>query len=161
LNASWSDAAKAKKLRGFFQKHGRIYIVVNASEKDVRVPEDLKGNPALQIVLNVRMPQSITFHDDALESKLSFSGHVFPCRIPMHCIWAAYVPEHGFDAGILWESDVPDPVKAVLSAACKLQETDQRPVRDAADRVIPDSVKGKKAGIQPSGRRGRHLRVVK
>jgi len=161
LNARWSDAAKAKKLRSFFQKHGRIYIVVDASGKEVRVPEDFKGDPALQIVLNVRMPQSITFHDNALESELSFSGRVFPCHIPMHCIWAAYVPEHGLDAGILWENDVPDTVKTVVSTVRKLQEVDQQPVEDAEGKAISGSERVENTGIQPAEKRGRHLRVVK
>lgn len=161
MDASWSDAAKAKKLHRFFQKHGRIYIVVNAGGKGVRVPDDMMGDSALRLVLNVRMPQSIAFHDDALESELSFSGKVFPCHIPMHCIWASYVPEQGLDSGILWENDVPDNVRAVVSAVRKLQETDEQIAENTGDTAPLGSERETKAGVQPAEKRVRHLRVVK
>jgi len=147
LDTSWSDAAKAKKLRSFFQKHGRIYVVVDASAEDVRVPESLKGDPALSLVLNVRMPQSIHIHDNALESELSFSGRVFPCHVPIRNIWAAYVPEQGIDAGVLWEDDIPESVRTVVSAARKLQDMDV------------EGGRGEKAVSVE--RQVRHLRVVK
>jgi len=158
LDASCTDTAKARKLREFFQKHGRIFIVVDATAETVRVPEYLKGDPALRLVLSVRMPQAISFNDDALESELSFSGKPFPCHIPMRYIWASYVPEQGLDTGILWEADMPDSVRAVVSAARKLHESTSQDIagtehetaggNDASDTV-------------PAKRRIRHLRVVK
>ena len=148
MNTSCADAAKARKLHGFFQKHGRIFIVVDATAEAVRVPEYLKGDPALRLVLSVRMPQAIVFNDDALESDLSFSGKIFSCRIPMRCIWAAYVPEQGLDTGILWEADMPDSVRAVVSAARKLHEAASRDSDDSPD-------------ARPAKRQIRHLRVVK
>ena len=159
LDTQWSDAAKARKLQKYFQKHGRIYVVVDASAEGVRVPKGLKGDPALSLVLNVRMPQPVHIQDDALESEFSFSGTVFPCHLPMRNIWAAYVPEQGIDAGILWEDDVPESVRTVVSAARKLHEDD----------TLSDRKEGHQDGTVPEGALGaplkerhvRHLRIVK
>jgi len=90
MSLSFSDAAKAKQLREYFNRHGRIYIVVDATRDEVVVPESLHGDPALRLVLNVRMPQTIRIQDDRLDSDFSFSGQIFGCQIPMHTIWAAY-----------------------------------------------------------------------
>jgi len=155
LGTNSADAAKARKLRAFFQKHGRIFIVVDATAEAVRVPQYLKSDPALRLVLSVRMPQPISFHDDALKSELSFSGKVFPCRIPMRYIWASYVPEQGMDAGILWEADMPDSIRAVVSAARKLHEVTQQ------DEEVGSSAAGGDAETPPVKRQIRHLRVVK
>lgn len=116
MSISFSDAAKAKQLREYFARHGRIYIVVDATGDDVRVPEQFRGDPALRLVLNVRMPQPIFIRDDALESEFSFSGRPFPCRIPMHAIWAAYLPNGDLNAGIVWDDDVPEVIRSVVQA---------------------------------------------
>jgi len=159
LDSQWSDAAKARKLQKYFQKHGRIYVVVDASAKGVRVPKSLKGDPALSLVLNVRMPQPVHIQDDALESEFSFSGAVFPCHLPMRNIWAAYVPEQGIDAGILWEDDVPESVRTVVSAARKLHEDDASNDRKEEHQDGTDPVDTPEA---PSKERHvRHLRIVK
>lgn len=156
MSNSFSDMAKAKKLREYFAQHGRIYIVVDASAKDVRVPEHLKGDPALRLVLNVRMPQPIYFRENALESDFSFGGQIFPTRIPMHAIWAAYVPEQSIDNGILWENDVPDGIRSVVKAVRNLQG--KKEAEEAASAAAPESEK--KAPVA-KGRRVQHLRVIK
>ena len=103
MSLSFANAAKAKKLKAFFQQHGRIYIVVDATSDEVVVPGFLKGDPALRLVLNIRMPQVIHIRDDALESDFSFSGQICTCRIPMRQIWAAYLPEGDMEQGMIWE----------------------------------------------------------
>jgi len=159
LDVSWADAAKARKLRHFFQKHGRVYIVVDADSDDVRVPESIKGDPALRLVLNVRMPQSVHILDHALESDFSFSGKVFPCHIPMRRIWAAYVPEQAPGAGILWENDMPAAVRTVVSAVRTLEKNGSHV---AGHKGVSDQAGGScvSSAKSPSGKR-RHLRVVK
>jgi len=116
MSLSFSDAAKAKKLREYFNRHGRIYIVVDATQDDVLVPESLSGDPALRLVLNVRMPQMIHIHDDRIDSDFSFSGQMFSCKIPMHTIWAAYLPEGELEQGIIWDDSVPEMIKAIVQA---------------------------------------------
>jgi len=116
MSLSFSDAAKAKKLREYFNRHGRIYIVVDATQDDVLVPESLSGDPALRLVLNVRMPQMIHIHDDRIDSNFSFSGQSFSCKIPMHTIWAAYLPEGELEQGIIWDDSVPEMIKAIVQA---------------------------------------------
>lgn len=140
-----SDKAKAQQLRAFFNRYGRIYIVVDATREDVQVPEHLKGDPALRLVLNVRMPQPIYIHDDALESDFSYSGRVFPTRIPMRSIWAAYVPNQELEDGILWEKDMPEGVRQIVKAVRGMEGA------------------GKEVGneIAKKEKRIRHLRVVK
>lgn len=156
MGASFSDIAKAKKLREYFARHGRIYVVVDATAQDVRVPEHLKGDPALRLVLNARMPQPIYFREDALESDFSFGGQSFPTHIPMHAIWAAYVPEQSMDNGILWEGDVPESIHSVVKAVRNLQDdADQAGVEPARQRKGEEDVPAAK------GRRVQHLRVVK
>jgi len=116
VSLSFSDAAKAKQLREYFNRHGRIYIVVDATRDEVVVPESLSGDPALRLVLNVRMPQPIQIHDDILHSDFSFSGQIFSCRIPMHTIWAAYLPDGDLEQGIIWDDSVPEMIKAIVQA---------------------------------------------
>jgi stringent starvation protein B len=116
MSLSFSDAAKAKTLREYFSRHGRIYIVVDATRDDVLLPDNLKGDPALRLVLNSRMPQPILIRDDRLDSDFSFSGTVYSCQIPMHTIWAAYLPDGNLEQGIIWDDDVPELVKAIVKA---------------------------------------------
>jgi len=116
MSLSFSDAAKAKQLKEYFNRHGRIYIVVDATQDEVLVPENLHGDPALRLVLNVRMPQMIHIGDDRLDSDLSFSGQIFSCQIPMHTIWAAYLPEGELEQGIIWDDSVPEMIKAIVQA---------------------------------------------
>ena len=155
MSLSFVNAAKAKKLNAFFQQHGRIYVVVDATSDEVIVPNFLKGDPALRLVLNMRMPQPIHIRDDALESDFSFSGQVYTCRIPMDRIWAAYLPEGDMESGIVWEEDVPETIRAVVNAVRSLKEGDA--TADAGDAeeapVEPEE--------KPAERKVRHLRVVK
>jgi len=163
MTIEFADAAKAKQLREFFARHGRIYIVVNATRDDVRVPPHLHGDPALRLVLNVRMPQPILIRDHVLESDFSFSGTPFHCVIPMQAIWAAYVPEKDIGSGIVWDADVPETIRAILSAARDLSgEADAGDESDESS-AGPD---GDRAGepsepASPPGRKVGHLRVVK
>jgi len=116
MSLSFSDAAKAKQLRKYFNRHSRIYIVVDATHDEVIVPESLHGDPALRLVLNVRMPQMIKIGDDRLDSDFSFSGQIFSCQIPMHTIWATYLPEGELEQGIIWDDSVPEMVQAIVQS---------------------------------------------
>lgn len=164
MNLSFADAAKAKQLREFFSKHGRIYIVVDASSDDVDVPEEFRGDPALRLVLNQRMPQPIYIREDAVSSDFSFSGRVYPCRIPMHAIWAAYLPEGALEQGIVWDADVPEMIRTMVQAVRSLQEE-----QDGEERESQASEAEEQASASPEqkqekatrGRRKGHLRVVK
>jgi len=150
-----ADAAKARQLREFFQKHGRIYIVVDATSDEVDIPGFLRGDPALRLVLNVRMPQPIHIRDDMLESDFSFSGQVYTCRIPMQSIWAAYLPEGDMDHGIVWEEDVPETIRVVVKAVRNLSEEGNE---EQAAEAEPATEKKEE---NQTGRKVGHLRVVK
>lgn len=184
MSLSFSDAAKAKKLREYFNRHGRIYIVVDATQDDVLVPESLSGDPALRLVLNMRMPQIIHINDDRLDSDFSFSGQTFSCQIPMHTIWAAYLPEGELEQGIIWDDSVPEMIKAIVQAVrsnmsdegvqelhdqknakaeladeSALEMVNTTPIKPSIT-VIEGGAKNKKDGGEKS-RKSNHLRVVK
>jgi len=173
MSLSFSDAAKAKALREYFARYGRIYIVVDATSDDVLVPEGLKGDPALRLVLNSRMPQPIIIRDDRLESEFSFSGKGFACRIPMYSIWAAYLPDAGLEQGIIWDEDVPELIRAIVKAVRgNLPERGEQSTAasESTDReqgLRPGSISvidgGAEADKKPtrSRRKSRHLKVVK
>ncbi|MDQ7010986.1 MAG: ClpXP protease specificity-enhancing factor SspB [Mariprofundaceae bacterium] len=152
MSLSFADAAKAKKLREFFARHGRIYIIVDATGDDVQVPDHLRGDPALRLVLNARMPQPIYIRDDALESEFSFSGEIYACRLPMHAIWATYLPDGNIENGIIWEEDVPETIRTIVQAV-----RDMTPDRESgAEEAAADE-----KTASPPGRKVRHLRVIK
>lgn len=166
MSLSFSDAAKAKQLREFFARHGRIYIVVDATGDEVDVPDYLKGDPALRLVLNVRMPQPIYISDGMIESEFSFSGQAHLCRIPMHMIWATYLPGGEMEQGIIWEQDVPETIRSVVQAVRGLhQEKDESSpaVAEVEDESGTDE-SGAEEGVPAEplpGRQVRHLRVIK
>lgn len=155
MTIQFSNAAKAKQLREFFQKHGRVYIVVDATRDDVGAPDFLKGDPALRLVLNSRMPQPIYIRDDALTSDFSFSGQSHSCHIPMSSIWAAYQPDGELEQGLVWEDCVPETIRVVVNATRGLQDA---PSTDTpVDTATPPLPVEKKV----SEKKIRHLRVVK
>jgi len=158
MTVEFAGAAKAKQLREYFARHGRIYIVVNATDDDVIVPEHLHGDPALRLVLNVRMPQAIIIKDDVLESELSFSGSLFHCSIPMQAIWAAYMPEQQIENGILWEDDVPETIRAVVKAVRGMREENNK---DEPENNPDTKPLKPEAEEEQGGRRVGHLRVIK
>jgi len=156
MTIQFANAAKAKQLREFFQQHGRIYIVVDATCDDVGVPDFLKGDPALRLVLNSRMPQPIYIRDDALTSDFSFSGQSHTCHIPLAYIWAAYQPDSDLEQGLVWEDCVPESIRVVVNAARGLQDTstsDEPPLNSSTSISSKENVGTKK--------KVRHLRVVK
>ncbi len=156
MSVSFSDAAKARQLRDFFARYGRVYIVVNATGDDVRIPPHLRGDPALRLILNQRMPQPIHIRDDALVSDFSFGGQAYSCHIPMHTIWAVYPAAGELEQGIVWEQDVPETIRALTQAARELAEQEEQ-------QISSDETEGSEAQAQPElpGRKVRHLRIVK
>jgi len=160
MSICFEDALKAKKLRNFFTEHGRIYIVVDASCDEVMVPDFLRGDAGLRLVLNSRMPQQIHIRDGFVESNFSFSGASHHCVIPMGSIWAAYLPDASLESGIVWEEDVPETIQLMMQAMDELG-IDGEP--DLKDQVISkdDSESIKKDPSAVAGRQVGHLRVVK
>ncbi|MBL4760601.1 MAG: hypothetical protein JKY80_07105 [Mariprofundaceae bacterium] len=156
MTIQFANAAKAKQLREFFQQHGRIYIVVDATRDDVVVPDFLKGDPALRLVLNSRMPQPIYIRDDALTSDFSFSGQSHTCHIPLAYIWAAYQPDSDLEQGLVWEDCVPESIRVVVNAARGLQDTStsDEPLLNSSTSISSKENVGTKKKV-------RHLRVVK
>ncbi len=173
MSLSFSDAAKAKQLREYFAQHGRIYIVVDATGDDVQVPESLKGDPALRLVLNARMPQTIHIRDDSLDSDFSFSGVTHPCSIPMHTIWAAYLPEGDLEQGVIWDDSVPEMIKAIVQAVRNNigepdpTNPDQQDEAATDESAVPSTITvinggaTQKEDSEPAPRKTGHLRVVK
>jgi len=163
MSIEFAGAAKARELRTYFSRHGRIYIVVNATGDDVQVPDHLHGDPALRLVLNVRMPQQIMIGDDTFESDLTFSGTSYHCVIPMQAIWAAYVPEHQLENGILWEDDVPETIRTVVKAVRSMRDDVEISAQARAEALLPEDKKPADAQREtPSrGKKVGHLRVVK
>lgn len=165
MSINFSDALKAKKLRNYFHEQGRIYIVVDATSNEVQVPEFLKGDPALRLVLNTRMPQPIYIRDGFVESNFSFSGAAHHCVIPLNRIWAAYVPEQDLDSGLMWDDCVPETVKMVFEAVDELKQPkkDASPVQLVAKEISAEknTVTTGKHDKEKEGKKFGHLRVVK
>jgi len=126
MGSHMENSAKSRKLKEYYARNGRIFIVIDATRNDVKAPKHLLGDPALKLVLNVRMPQPIYFHHDYLESNFSFSGRSVACHIPMQAIWAAYLPNKESEGGILWEEDIPESVQIVLKSVRNQQEIDSQ-----------------------------------
>lgn len=162
MSINFEDALKAKKLRAYFNEHGRIYIVVDATSDDVIVPDFLKGDSGLPLVLNARMPQPIYIRDSFLESNFSFSGVSHHCVIPMSRIWAAYLPESDLSSGIVWDEAVPEVVKAMMDLSRAEEQA-------GSIALIKDTAAEVSAAVKPNaapaddgtGRKVRHLRVIK
>lgn len=154
MSISFGDALKAKKIREYFNDKGRIYIVVDATSDDVMVPDFLKGDPALRLVLNTRMPQPIYIRDSFIESNFSFSGVSHHCVIPMNRIWAAYMPDADIESGMIWDESMPETVKIVLEAADELKDKVEEQMQAESTAKVDsfDATKGRKVG---------HLRVIK
>jgi len=172
MSIEFAGAAKARELRTYFSRHGRVYVVVNATSDDVQVPEHLHGDPALRLVLNVRMPQQIMIGDEALESDLTFSGTSFHCVIPMHAIWAVYEPEQQLENGIVWEEDVPETIRSMVKAVRSIRDgveisgehyKPEAPLvaENSVHKQTPDINQTKQADAPAAGRKVGHLRVVK
>lgn len=178
MSLSFTDAAKARQLKEYFNRHGRIYIVVDATSDDVQLPDHLKGDPALRLVLNVRMPQPIHIRDDRVDSDFSFSGVVYACSIPMHTIWGAYLPEGELEQGIIWDDSVPEMIRAIIQAVrSNVTDPDVTAEMNAAvarDEVQPEQpptpitvIEGGAGKQSTEGeadekpRRPSHLRIVK
>jgi len=167
MTINFAEAAKSKQLNAFFQQHGRIYIVVDATQESVDVPTFLKGDPALRLVINTRMPQSIHINDDALISDFSFSGQNHHCHIPMQHIWAAYQPEGDIEQGLVWEDSVPESIRMVVNAARNIQKTDDSSSEsETAPTHIEDNEPKEKNEVKEEKeskpqRKVRHLRIIK
>ena len=179
MSLSFSDAAKAKALREYFSRYGRIYIVVDATSDDVLLPDNLKGDPALRLVLNSRMPQPILIRDDRLDSDFSFSGTTYSCQIPMHTIWAAYLPDGDLEQGIIWDEDVPELIKTIVKAVrsnmpdkdetadTEQENSSEVSAEDKQDSTTAAEVSVIDGGAAPDKKTSRterktgHLRVVK
>ncbi|PIP03161.1 MAG: hypothetical protein COW18_13925 [Zetaproteobacteria bacterium CG12_big_fil_rev_8_21_14_0_65_54_13] len=178
MSLSFADAAKAKELRDYFNRYGRIYIVVDATGDDVVLPDNLKGDPALRLVLSLRMPQQIHIRDDRLDSDFSFSGQIYACRIPMHTIWAAYQPEGELEQGIIWDDSVPEIIKSMVQAVRSNQPDDDsdqpsgdqeaEPAAAPSPMTVIEGGGGAVTGEEPAPapdapgeRKVSHLRVVK
>lgn len=157
MSINFEDALKAKKLRNFFHEHGRVFIIVDATRDEVMVPDILKGDPALPLVLNARMPQPIYIRDSFLESNFSFSGVSYHCVVPMGCIWATYLPESDLSSGIVWDKSMPEVVRMVMNQEAQAAE-DAVVLKSAPDSAENKKEKSEKA---PGERKVDHLRVIK
>jgi len=160
MEKDMEDAAKSRQLKEYYARHGRIFVVVDATRPDVIVPDHLRQDLALTLVLNVRMPQPICFHRDYLESDFSFGGRSMACHIPMSAIWAAYLPDRPLDSGILWEQDIPAGMQAAFMAAGEqLKQAGEPSTAKPSDRKKQEQADDGNS-VRPQHGRA-HLRVVK
>jgi len=164
VSIDFTQKAKAKQLKDYFQTSGRIYIVVDGTADAVDIPQYLKGDPALRLALNVRMAQPIYIRDTGVSSVLSFSGKAHDCFIPLQCIWGAYEPDGDLESGLIWEDVVPDVIRAALIEQASIEKP-----RETAPVTLDDKEKvlhevphqPKKDPIQARPTKAPHLRVVK
>ncbi|MDX8393230.1 MAG: ClpXP protease specificity-enhancing factor SspB [Mariprofundales bacterium] len=149
---------KAKQLHDYFMQQGRIFIVVDATQDDVELPQHCLEDPSLRLILNTRMPHRIIIDDKGVHTTLSFGGIAHTCFIPLDSIWAAYssADEDMFDKGLVWENSMPESMAVLMRAMfdAVLDEDDAKP----ADIDAIDITKTKKS--TPNNRRA-HLRIIK
>ncbi len=83
------------------------HVVVNASEKNVEVPEEYVDGG--QIVLNIAVAAVHGLHlgDDAVEFQARFGGRVRRIHAPISSILAIYAKENG--RGMVFSEDESDP----------------------------------------------------
>jgi len=153
---SFEDKIKARQLSDYFQLHGRIYIVVDATADAVSVPAYLKGDPTLRLAFNTRMPQAIHIQEDGVSSTLSFSGQPYDCHIPLQYIWAAYQPDGDLEDGLIWEDAVPEVIRSAIVHTLGESELTEEPLDISAD-----AAQGKGAAKQDTATKVPYLRVVK
>ncbi|RMH49947.1 MAG: hypothetical protein D6682_08190 [Zetaproteobacteria bacterium] len=127
-----NDARKAREIREYFDRNGRVHLVLDATRDDVVVPPHLKEDPALCLLISVRMPQRIEISKDGLKSVFSFSGRPFACHVPMAAIWAAYRPGTAPEDGLIWIEDIPPSVRRAMASV--LEEAAEAPRRAAVAR---------------------------
>jgi len=156
MSDDFSNKMKEKQLRDLFQAKGRIFIVVDATADDVDVPQFLKGDPALRLVLNARMAQAIYIKDGAVASTFSFSGTPHSCYIPMAHIWAAYEPDGDLEHGLIWEESVPLMIRSVVS-----QLEEQHEVESSEPSSEPSEASSVNQPEPENVKKVRHLHVVK
>ncbi|MDQ6991801.1 MAG: ClpXP protease specificity-enhancing factor SspB [Mariprofundaceae bacterium] len=162
MSIDFSQQAKAKQLNDYFQDVGRIYIVVDASAEAVDIPDYLKGDPALRLALNVRMPQPIYIKAKGVSSVLSFSGKNYDCFIPLQHIWGAYQPDGDLENGLIWEDAVPDVIRKVMQAQISKEPSSIAP--DDADIITDEKPKEEQPTVEDVPTRPTkvpHLRIVK
>lgn len=162
MSIDFNQQAKAKQLNDYFQSCGRIYIVVDGTADSVDIPDYLRGDPALRLALNVRMPQPIHIRADGVASVLSFSGKNHACFIPLSCIWGAYQPDGDLENGLIWEDAVP----AVIRQAMLAQVTEAPssiPPEDAEVAATPEPEPEDPTVNDAPSRptKAPHLRIVK
>ncbi len=136
---SFEDKIKARQLSDYFNLHGRIYIVIDATADAVSVPTHLKGDPTLRLALNTRMPQAIYIRDDGVSSTLSFSGQPHDCHIPLEYIWAAYQPDGDLEDGLIWEDAVPEVIRTAIMERFSVSELAEADASVEAVEIPPTS----------------------
>jgi len=170
MTIDFSQKAKAKQLHDFFQRAGRIYIVVDATADAVDVPEYLKGDPALRLAFNVRMPQAVYIRAEGVSSVLSFSGQTHDCFIPLQYIWGAYEPDGDLENGLIWEDNVPEVIRSALLAQTELDnapETEavlhdtEHTAADQTSTADQTNMTHEQASMPTRPTKTPHLRVVK
>ncbi|MDQ6973764.1 MAG: ClpXP protease specificity-enhancing factor SspB, partial [Mariprofundaceae bacterium] len=155
--------AKAKQLNDYFQHAGRIYIVVDGTADNVNIPDYLKGDPALRLALNVRMPQPIHIRADGVASVLSFSGKSHDCFIPLQSIWGAYQPDSDLENGLIWEDAVPEVIRqAMLAHVTETPSSIASKDAEASTTTPEQKPKGSTVKDVPTRpTKAPHLRIVK
>ncbi len=138
----FSRAAKARSLNDFFDAQGRIYIVVDATREDVTLPDHIKGEVSLHLVLNSKMPQIIEVKAKGVRSRFSFGGISSDCIIPMDAIWAAFVPGGRMDNGLFWQDAMPALVREKIERVSQAEDDKQNNHDQAA--APPSTIRGKK-----------------
>ena len=82
--------ANQKKLRFFNEQinQGDVYLRLNATDPQVKVPASLGSDP----LLNLKMSMAFNFQPEAdetgVKATLKFSGEYFNCEIPWEAVWA-------------------------------------------------------------------------
>lgn len=110
------DVARSLLLRG------SVFVHLDPRRPGVLVPARLRNQAqaVLQIGLDMPVPiPDLRVDEEGIFGTLSFKGIPFSCFVP----WAAVFALVGEDAkGMVWDADMPDPVRAELRTAGKSTE---------------------------------------
>lgn len=89
-------------------KRGKTLVVVDTISHVVKIPEYLKGNPALAIAWSHKFAYTDLVSDDrGVRGTLHFKRKPHFVDLPWESIWMIYREEEGQDSSKIWQAAAP------------------------------------------------------
>ena len=85
------------------------YVVVDATMKDVDVPEQYVKNGQIVLNINPGAVRALEINNDALSFEARFGGNAKQIYVPIQAVMAIYAKENGQGMVFGWETEPTDP----------------------------------------------------